>query len=138
MIKGFRSVNRVKRSQKRAPYLWIGCPLGSVGCELDSVYIFCYRSSLVLLHIETDSLAISEGFKSRCVDRRVVNKYVPTVVLFDETIALLLTKPFYYTFCQDTDLLFNCYAESSLERPRLRQRIKSVRQKPTCGCCGGH
>ena len=73
--------------------------------KLELADILSHGSPVTLFHIEAHSLTFSKGLESGSIYRGVVDKYVRALILLNETIALLLTKPFYSSFCQSHDLL---------------------------------
>ena len=64
-------------------------------------------ASIGLFHLKADAVSISERLESDHTDARIVNKYVPTSVLSDEAVSLIIPEPLYDPFCQDIDLLAN-------------------------------
>jgi hypothetical protein len=90
--------------QIRASFI-TGCPYLWYSSRLKRVDVLGYRSSVVLFYVKGHPLTISKGLESGCVDGRIMDKYVSAVVLFNEAIPLLFTKPFYNSFCQSNDLL---------------------------------
>jgi hypothetical protein len=63
-------------------------------------------------------------FESGHVDGGVVDKYIPTVILLNEAISFLFTKPFNSSFCHSADLLKKRFVPSP--RPPLWRRKKSL------------
>ena len=74
--------------------------------ELKFLDVLGHRPSVALFHLEGHLLAFCERFVTRHVDRRVVNEYVLTIFLLDESIAFPVIKPLYNTVSQNVDLLF--------------------------------
>ena len=73
--------------------------------NLKGIHVFGHRSSIVLLNVKGHSLTVRESFKPGCIDGGVVDKYIWSIILLDESVSLLFTEPFYRAFRQSTDLL---------------------------------
>jgi hypothetical protein len=60
--------------------------------------------SIILFHLKAYTVTFYKSLESGHIDGRIVNKYVPPLVLADETKSLLLIKPFYSSLWHSTDL----------------------------------
>jgi hypothetical protein len=85
--------------------------------------------SIILFHLKAYTVTFYKSLESRHIDGRIVNKYVPTLVLTDETKSLLLIKPFYSSLWHSTDLPLKPF--NYAPRPEKRQN-GSQRAKPAC------
>ena len=59
------------------------------------------RPFFPLLYLKSDSVALFEGLETDCIDAGMVNEYVRTIFLLNETISLLITKPLYSSICHN-------------------------------------
>ena len=62
--------------------------------KLDHGDIYSPRTFLPLFYLKGNPVTFVEGFKSRRIDSRMVNKHIGALILFDETITFTLIKPF--------------------------------------------
>lgn len=62
--------------------------------------VCCAGTLVTLFNIETNSLPLIEGFKTRAGNCAIVHKDIPTLITFNKPKPLLLVKPFYLSFCQ--------------------------------------
>jgi len=68
-------------------------------------YSYAWWLGQLLPILKSSNQKRSLRFESRHFDGGIVNKYIPTVVLCDETKSLFFTKPFYSSLCHTSDLL---------------------------------
>ena len=72
----------------------IGNALFAFFGHLDHGDIYSPWTFLPLFYLEGNPVTFVEGFKSRRIDSRMVNKHIGALILFDETITFTLIKPF--------------------------------------------
>jgi hypothetical protein len=65
---------------------------------LQGFHFVCCRAFLALLNVKTHSLTFMQRLETLGLNGAVMNKHITTVIFFDETEALLLIKPLYFTF----------------------------------------
>jgi len=68
------------------------------GVELNGFYVFCGRAFLALRNIETDALALGQGFETVGLNGAEMDEQIPTAVFLDKPEALLLIEPLHCTF----------------------------------------
>jgi hypothetical protein len=69
-------------------------------CDVLGCGTFC-----ALSHLKTYPVTFIESFKPGHVDGRMVNKYVPAVILLDKAITFPFTEPLHSSFSHAPDLL---------------------------------
>jgi hypothetical protein len=85
--------------KKRRPASFLeGAPRNGLQIRLYGFYVFRRRAFLTLRDIETDPLTLGQRSETCSLNRTVVNEYIATFILFDESEALLLIEPFHFTF----------------------------------------
>ena len=87
----------------------MSCPRSSYYRTLNLTNVLSHRSSLILFYVKGHAVTLGEGLKSGRSDGRKVNEYIWAVFLFNKTISLFITKPFYDSFCQNPDLLLKMF-----------------------------
>lgn len=73
--------------------------------QLELLNVLSCRTFIALSHVKAHPLPFRKSFESGHVDGRVVNKYVPCVILLNKAIPLVFTVPLYSSFCHSADLL---------------------------------
>ena len=66
--------------------------------------IHCRKTFGSLFYVKGDPVSFVQRFETGCIDTRMMNKYIWTIFLLDEAIALAVIEPFYSSFCQNTYL----------------------------------
>jgi hypothetical protein len=77
--------------------------------ESEPYDIFCLGTSIAFFYVEAHPITLRKGSESFHFNVGVMNKQVTTIFLFNKPKALLLTEPFYCSFCQSADLLSNIF-----------------------------
>jgi len=91
------------------------CPLSTKLSELDYLYI-CRRGSFgTLLYLKCNLIAFIERLEAICIYTRMMNKYIRTILLLNEAIALVVIEPLHDSICHNNILLSNNSHASRLQ-----------------------
>jgi hypothetical protein len=92
-------LNPDPETKKGAPAIFLeGAPRNGLQIRLYGLYVFRRRAFLTLRDIETYPLTLGQRSETCSLNRTVMNEYIATFILFDESEALLLIEPFHFTF----------------------------------------
>lgn len=64
---------------------------------------------MILFRFKAHPVTFSEALESRHNDGRMMDKYIPTIVLTNETKSLFFTKPLNRSLSHTSDLLFKSF-----------------------------
>ena len=81
------------------------CPLARCRRELRSGHVLGRRPFVALLHLKIHLVTFSECFEAGHVDRGVMNKYIPTAILLNETEPFSFVEPLYSSTYHSDNLL---------------------------------
>jgi len=73
------------------------------------------RAFLPLLYIKGNSIAFIEGFKTVCIDCRMMNKHIRSVFLLNESEPFMVAKPLNSSIGHDNILLSKYFQNLKLE-----------------------
>ena len=113
------------------------CPQDAYCRELRLLNFLGLGTAVAFIHFKAHPVPSPERLESGHINRRVMNKYVSTVIPLDEAIPLLITEPFYDPFTQITDLLSELSIMVLSLRSPLQQKKRSFRAEPTHQCTRG-
>jgi len=56
--------------------------------------IYCSKAFLPILYVKRDLITFSKRLESGCIDPRMMNKHIRTILLLNEAKAFAVVKPF--------------------------------------------
>jgi len=72
---------------------------------LEFLDVLGFEASMILFHLKAHTVTFSKALESRHINGRIMDKYIPTIVLTDEPKSFLFTKPLYRSLGHTFDLL---------------------------------